>query len=1088
MNHPIQGVGSLSIQEKTQLAFQRRTQQALENTRDLVNKSYLAEMKHYDVIPTGSSTTTQLNRAGDVRIFRVERLVQENKQSVLESITATYTALGAAGYAVFLYLKSDQQDTLVYIGTRGEPGQMLGKNAGDLLQEAFKGHFPGSHLEPMDADAVNILLNGLNGEPNESSGTVTAVSSVPSLSTEDQEHFMQGLERFIDAAEGRAYQGLILAEPISMPALNTVRTGYEQVATQLSSIVKRQLSYGLQDSQSINESISLGLSQSLGESLGLTETKGSSETNTKSTSHTHTTSDSTSSPDKLGLLLGGAAVAGGTIAGGPLGAVVGGQLGSMFAKTHTTGTSDSSSSSDSYASSTSASTAHSRTTTATDTRSRTDSHSIGQTVGSTQQLSYEVTDKTVQGMLDKIDHHLNRINEAKSYGGWHTAAYFISDNAAASESLASLFLGLTRGSHSNSEDFAMTTWSHQQAKSITPWLAQLMHPRLSPAFKGNAHIQYLTPATLVSGKEMALQLSLPRRSTSTVVVQEAAAFGRTVQRVDSIKTSGSERILNLGHIRHLWSDLPQKIELDIDHLTGHTFVTGATGSGKSNTVYQLLSKLNQHNIPFMVIEPAKGEYKHVFGHHVDVRVLGTNHKHTELLKINPFSFPPDTHVLEHVDRLIEIFNVCWPMYAAMPAILKDAILQSYEQCGWDLITSETQTESFIFPTFADLLLQLERVIDSSSYSQELKSNYAGALLTRVKSLANGLNGQIFSSDELSNEVLFDHNVIVDLSRVGSQETKSLIMGLLIVKLSEYRAEQAEMNQPLKHVTVLEEAHNILQSSTSSGGEGSNIAEKSVEMISNAIAEMRTYGEGFIIADQSPSAVHLSAIRNTNTKVIMRLPDESDRQLAGRSAALSDDQLDELARLPRGVAAVYQNDWLEPVLCKVNRFLGKEQSYHYQSDDPDLWHEKQFRRDVVSWLVSPRCREGTAIDVETLKNGLVKSSMPTQLKLNLARYLSESECSKNIPIHEDSNFHKLSDLVATILDCNTSIDRVVTTSANLEQLHKGMQQLLRQELGELSAEIALTTEQALMKHISKRGEDYVQLYAGWNNHVRKSVVL
>ena len=249
----------------------------------------------------------------------------------------------------------------------------------------------------------------------------------------------------------------------------------------------------------------------------------------------------------------------------------------------------------------------------------------------------------------------------------------------------------------------------------------------------------------------------------------------------------------------------------------------------------------------------------------------------------------------------------------------------------------------MFPTFADLLLQLDQVIDSSAYSQELKSNYAGALLTRVKSLVNGLNGQIFSSDELSNEILFDHNVIVDLSRVGSQETKSLIMGLLVVKLSEYRAERAEMNQPLKHITVLEEAHNILRGSSDSGGEGGNIAEKSVEMISNAIAEMRTYGEGFIIADQSPSAVHPTAIRNTNTKIIMRLPDESDRHLAGKSAALTDEQLDELARLPRGVAAVYQNNWLEPVLCKVNYFQGEEKHYRYERGDvPPL------ARKSVSW--------------------------------------------------------------------------------------------------------------------------------------------
>ena len=423
----------------------------------------------------------------------------------------------------------------------------------------------------------------------------------------------------------------------------------------------------------------------------MTETKGTSETNTKSTSQTETVNENTSSPDKIGLLLGATTMAAGTVVGGPVGALAAGQVSNMYSKTHSTGTSSSSTFSDSHASSTSESTAQSQTNSSTDTRSRTDSHSLSQTQGHSQQLSYEVTDKTVQVMLDKIDHHLSRIDEAKSYGGWRTAAYFISDSAAASESIGSLFLGLTRGNHSNSEDFAMTTWHHRQGKSVIQWLAQLTHPQLKPALKGNSHIEYLTPATLVSGKEMALQLSLPRRSTSTVMVQEAVAFGRSVKRLDGEKTSASIRTLDLGYIRHLWSDLSQKIELNVDQLTGHTFVTGATGSGKSNTVYQLLSELKDNNIPFMVIEPAKGEYKHVFGHHSDVRVLGTNYRHTELLKINPFSFPPDTHVLEHVDRLIEIFNVCWPMYAAMPAILKDAILQSYEQCGWDLMTSENQT-------------------------------------------------------------------------------------------------------------------------------------------------------------------------------------------------------------------------------------------------------------------------------------------------------------------------------------------------------------------------------------------------------------
>lgn len=169
-------------------------------------------------------------------------------------------------------------------------------------------------------------------------------------------------------------------------------------------------------------------------------------------------------------------------------------------------------------------------------------------------------------------------------------------------------------------------------------------------------------------------------------------------------------------------------------------------------------------------------------------------------------------------------------------------------------------------------------------------------------------------------VLFDENCIIDLSRVGSQETKSLIMGILIMRLSEYRMTGANTpNSALKHLTVLEEAHNILKRvSTEQSQEGSNMAGKSVEMITNAIAEMRTYGEGFVIVDQSPTSVDKAAIKNTNTKIVMRLPDEDDRKVSGKAAGMNDKQIDEIAKLPTGVAVVYQNDWVSPVLCKIDR--------------------------------------------------------------------------------------------------------------------------------------------------------------------------
>src|SRR5690606_21480761 len=293
----------------------------------------------------------------------------------------------------------------------------------------------------------------------------------------------------------------------------------------------------------------------------------------------------------------------------------------------------------------------------------------------------------------------------------------------------------------------------------------------------------------------------------------------------------------LGHVRHLWENLSQVIELDMDQLTSHVFVSGSTGAGKSNTLYEMLSQISAAGVPFLVIEPAKGEYKNIFGQRPDVTVLGTHPAHSALLRINPFRFPAAIHVLEHVDRLVEIFNVCWPMYAAMPAVLKDAILQAYQRCGWDLESSLNRYSAKLFPTFVDLLDTLQQVIEASAYSQELKGNYIGSLSTRIKSLTNGLNGQLFAAGEIDNEVLFDSNVIVDLSRIGSAETKALIMGILVMRLSEHRMAHGGMNQPLQHVTVLEEAHNILKrSSGEGGGEGSDMVGKSVEMLTNAIAE------------------------------------------------------------------------------------------------------------------------------------------------------------------------------------------------------------------------------------------------------------
>jgi hypothetical protein len=1062
----------------------------LEAARALINRSYLAELDQYPV-QAFAQTALQFKHASDLRLFRIERIVQNNKQSVLESTTAAYTALGAGGYSVFLFLRSDGVETELYIGTRGEPGKALGHSSGELLRETFKGHFSGSSLLNLSSNEVGKLLEGMHAEKANPSASITAVTGVPGLSTENREHFMQGLERFIDAAERRKYQAIILAEPVSSQNLDLIRAGYEQVATQLSPLLKQQLSFGQQESDSVGLSISQSLSESLGHSLGLTETRGNSHTLGTSTTKTTGTSESTSSQtnmSKAAALAGPLLGAVGGAFGGPIGAVIGSQVGAATAQLlnehRTTGVNHSYAEGRNETDGTSNSESVAQTSSTTHTAGTTESHSLNRTTGANRQVSIEVTDKSIEQLLDKIDHHLKRIDEAKTYGGWNSAAYFIGDSTASSEALASIFLGLVRGSNSSHEDFALTTWNSIKKSDVLDWLGTFSHPWLKPRFSKHIPIGFLSPATLVSGKELAIQLSLPRRSTSTVAVVETQALGRKVQRSDGGVNTGEEgRTLTLGHIRHLWENLPQTINISLNQLSSHVFVTGSTGSGKSNTLYEMLSQLHASGIPFLVIEPAKGEYKHIFGHHASVQVFGTNPAHSELLRINPFCFPTAIHVLEHVDRLVEIFNVCWPMYAAMPAVLKEAILQAYQQCGWDLDESVNRYSDSLFPSFGDLLVTLEQVIESSVYSQELKGNYIGSLSTRIKSLTNGLNGQIFATNEIESKVLFDSSVIVDLSRIGSAETKALIMGILVMRLSEYRMAHGGMNQPLRHVTVLEEAHNILRRSPSeSGAEGAGLMGKSVEMLTNAIAEMRTYGEGFIIVDQSPHAVDIAAIRNTNTKIIMRLPDERDRHLIGKSVALRDDQLDEIARLPKGVAIVYQNDWLEPVLCQVNKYTGTENPYNYQRQKPSKVLRSAFNQQVLNLLLSLRVRVPTEIDILLIENGLCELPLRAPNKIALFQAIRSSKSKESQKTLLPHAFSFVARLVVDVLDCRNSVKQLIRTADDFEQLRAHLDVLISECVAGLTEEMALATQHCMMKDYSLQHESHVDIYAAWHSTI------
>ena len=714
--------------------------------------------------------------------------------------------------------------------------------------------------------------------------------------------------------------------------------------------------------------------------------------------------------------------------------------------------------------------------TVTDTETK--SHTVSES------LSRTLINKHVEAACRQLETYAKRFELAKATGAWDVGCYLFSESPSSTASWQ--LKSLLSGEESTLEpirvhDISAVVPSKGTAKAST----LMIKYKDGEYFKHPFGEDFSQLKTLLTTRELSALVNFPLHSVPGLPVVEHASLAKEVVRYSH---SNAAQTVNLGCIFDYGLEYPEnRVSLRAQSLTQHVFVTGSTGCGKSETVYKLIDEARSAGAKFLIIEPAKGEYKNVFG---DVAVFGTNPRITRLLRINPFQFPAGKngiHVLEHVDRIVEIFNVCWPMYAAMPAVLKKAVLACYEKCGWDLVNSSSRYEKELFPTFADLQQELVQAINESAYSEEVKGNYIGSLVTRVESLTNGINGEIFTTTDIGDEVLFDENVIVDLSRVGSQETKSLIMGILIMRLSEYRMSTAqEANSELHHITVLEEAHNILKrTSMEQSMEGSNVTGKSVEMITNAIAEMRTYGESFVIVDQSPTSVAPAAIKNTNTKIIMRLPDGDDRRITGKAASMKDGQIDEIAKLPTGVAVVYQNDWVSPVLCKIDMYKGERKGYTPVDETRRFDNSKAVFAEILKFLLKGRSNVCSKIDVDFIFGNIEGLKIPTSLKIEVISAI-EKAVKGDSSLWDNENFVNLSQMVTELLSAQTEVQGMVNRAQNFHELDESLDRFITQKTS-IQENLLVVIRQCLMRYYGEKSETQMRIYDAWFNETKKSLL-
>lgn len=962
--------------EKTELMEQEKMINGiLTQTDEYVRHEYLSVLDQ--AVPRELEYAARRAVGSNMQLMHLKSFTYNSEDNIAQKICSVYGAIERSGNTAALILDGRNDSIALYLGIFTSTADDSSSNYKAFLN-SFNGVFPGCEYQNVKENSGRKLIEDLFNAPVNTA--IAAVSAFPFHEQNRKDKEAAGLEVLVDGMKNRPFTMILLAEAADRVELVQRRQGYESLYTQICPLQKREVS--ISNSQTDTNGISF--SRSIADSLSVSSGISRSHTDTVGTSHStqkHPDNEPVKQQQAVNQLAGSAIAAASVLTLGPGGIAVkegasilqnlffGQTLSNLLNNAETV--MDTAPKAEGYSEVEGSHEDHSDTETIQEnqTKGRTEtvdksiSGSRGLTQGQTMQISY--TNKSVVGLLERIEERIKELTRLENEGAYKFAAYFIAGDEETAVSAASLYRSIvTAGAYSQTSSPVYHWANKEKCGVILDALRSGSHPTF--VFDEYPAFPYVSAAQPIGLSDLPYYLCFPRKSVYGLNVAEHAAFSRDILRRNN-DSSDSSRTIQIGNIYHMGREVKSApVLLDADMLTSHLFVAGATGVGKSNFCYHMLEQLIENGIKTLIIEPAKGEYAKVFGGREDFDVYGTNLRQAPPLRINPFAFPKGVSASEHIERLLAIFNAAWPMYSAMPAIMKDALEEIYRRHGFDDIWGDLP-EGGTFPTFSDLLDVLPEIIRESKYSAEVQGNYIGALVTRVKSLTNGVYSVIFSDEEIGDAGLFDKNVIVDISRIGSEETKALIMGVLITRLGEYRSCSGRMNSVLNHITLLEEAHHLLGKQTGNQGpDFGNMRGASVEMLSNAIREMRTYGEGFVIADQSPSVMDSSVIANTQTKVFFMMPRREDRLIASDTMSLDEKQADEIAKLPKGVAAVLQNEWSAAVLCKIIYFSpDKQKAFTYNTLPED--ETKQLLSEAVRILLnnkifSEECgsREGLAL--------------------------------------------------------------------------------------------------------------------------------
>lgn len=562
--------------------------------------------------------------------------------------------------------------------------------------------------------------------------------------------------------------------------------------------------------------------------------------------------------------------------------------------------------------------------------------SISKGISFSHAEGHEFLNKFAQYSEMVIDHHAKRLREGRNLGFWNVGLYVLANSANDVKTV----LGMLRSVYSGDESYYEPIRVHIfQAKSGADQYVKrgefvpIINPSLPNCEKyineswhllGDAYQYVSTP---LNTAELSIATSLPRKDVPGIrFVKNAVRFA------NNPGDSGKENSFSIGRIKDTGVEQLTQYCMNVDALVRHTLVTGGTGCGKTTTCKKIIGEVLKQRKHVLIIEPAKDEWarwaasRKVDGEDINLFMPGMrtiegvrtidgvkDDVRVQQLKINLFQpaaiAGARVDIRTHCERVIAMLNRCLPVDGVLPIIIDEAVYRYLErEFGQEFYEDDIEQKQK-YPKLEGVLPVARDIIRERKYDKEISDNLLAALESRFSYFKRGKRNEILNVNYSTRwEDLFGKTTVVNLSKLANPSDRALIMSGLLFALREYRASEYEHNaefrnlqiqsNPLSHLTVIEEAHNVLTKPTHEG------AEKDVaDQFSDMLSEIRSYGEGLMIIDQVPTRLIPDVIKNTHYKIAHRMSSPDDYQLMSAALGLRTDQMGVIPLLAQGEAII-----------------------------------------------------------------------------------------------------------------------------------------------------------------------------------------